>query len=176
MSTSASPKEDSLMKHAAAGDGAALEQLYALTASALYSYLRRLSGNRADADDLLQTTFMNAWRSKHRFRGDGARAWLFTIARNAFLTQAGGKRGSPELTSQIATPVTPSEQFVATELSRRVEAVLAQLPGDTREAVILSRLSGLSIREIAALLETSEGNVRVRIHRGLAQLKNTLEE
>lgn len=163
------------MRRAAAGDGTALERLYALTASALYSYLRRVAGSRSDADDLLQTTFMNAWRSKHRFRGDGARAWLFTIARNAFLTHAGRKPGLPEAGSQLATPATPSEQFEATDLSRRVEAALTHLPDDTREAVILSRLSGLSVRKIAALLDTSEGNVRVKIHRGLTQLKNYLE-
>lgn len=164
------------MRSAAAGDGAALERLYLLTANPLYSYLCRIAGNRADADDLLQTTFMNAWRSKHRFRGDGARAWLFTIARNAFLSHVGKDRGLPVEVSQSVTPATPSEQFAATDLSRRVEEGLTQLPSDTREAVILSRLSGLPIREIAELLDTSEGNVRVRIHRGLAQLKNHLEE
>ncbi len=171
-----SQTEDSLMRRAATGDGAALESLYALTASALYSYLRRLAGSRTDADDLLQTTFMNAWRSKHRFRGDGARAWLFAIARNAYLTDLGKKRGSPDAGSQPAAPATPGEQFAATDLSRRVEAALTKLPDDTREAVVLSRLSGLPVREIAVLLKISEGNARVRIHRGLTQLKKCLEE
>lgn len=164
------------MSRAAAGDGAAMDRLYSLTASALYSYLCRLAGNRVDADDLLQTTFMNAWRSKQSFRGDGARAWLFTIARNAFLTDAKKNRQSPDVISQAATPVTPSEQFVAEDLSRRVDAALTQLADDTREAVILSRLSGLPIREIASLLGMTEGNVRVKIHRGLAHVKDHLEE
>lgn len=163
------------MRRAAAGDGAALERLYSLTANALFSYLSRLSGNRADADDMLQTTFMNAWRSRHRFRDAGARAWLFTIARNVFLTQA-GKTQVVEAGSQVQSLPTPSEQFAATDLSRRLDAALSQLPEDTREAVVLSRLSGLSIREIATLLDTSEGNVRVRIHRGLTTIRNELEE
>ena len=176
MPLDASQTEDKLMRRAAAGDGRAFERLYSSTANALFSYLRRLSGDRADADDLLQTTFMNAWRSKHRFRDEGARAWLFAIARNAFLTHAGRKRDVPEAVSEMAAPATPSEDFAATDLMRRVEAALRQLPGDTHEAVILSRVSGLRVREIATLLDISEGNVRVRIHRGLAQLKNELED
>lgn len=176
MNTDTSQSEDSLMRRAADGDGSALERLYALTASALYSYLCRLANSRTDADDLLQTTFLNAWRSKHSFRGDGARAWLFTIARNAFLTHVGKKRDLSEMAPHVAQPATPGEQFAATDLSRRVEAAMTRLPHDTREAVILSRLSGLSVHDIAALLETSEGNVRVRIHRGLTQLKKHLEE
>jgi RNA polymerase sigma-70 factor (ECF subfamily) len=176
MTTNVSQEEDSLMRSAAAGEGAALERLYALTASALYSYLRRLAGNRSDADDLLQTTFLNAWRSRHRFRDQGARAWLFTIARNAFLTHAAKKTAVTEAGTHPSTLPTPSEQFAATDLSRRVERALARLPDDAREAVILSRLSGLSVREIAVLLDMTEGNVRVKIHRALTQLKNYLEE
>ena len=163
------------MRGAVTGDAEAMEQLYALTSSALFSYLRRLGSQRADADDILQTTFLNAWRSRTRFRGAGARAWLFAIARNAFLTHAGKRaRYSAERAPSLAL-ATPSEDMAATDLSRRIDFALRDLPEETREAVVLSRVSGLSIGEIADLLQTSEGNVRVRIHRGLTRLKEEIE-
>lgn len=167
--------EDSLMRGAVAGDSEAMEELYSLTASSLFSYLRRLGNQRADADDILQTTFLNAWRSRTRFRGTGARAWLFTIARNAFLTHAGKRARDTAENSPSPALATPSEAMAATDLSRRIEFALRGLPDETREAVVLSRVSGLSIEEIAGLLQTSKGNVRVRIHRGLTRLKEDIE-
>lgn len=163
------------MRKAVNGDGRAMERLYRLTATALFNYLRRLGGNRTDADDVLQTTFLNAWRSRTRFRGDGARAWLFTIARNAFYSHIARQDAGTQISSNPLSPATPSEQFVATDLSRRIEAALDRLPDDTREVVVLSRVSGLSIREIAQLTALSEGNVRTRIHRGLTKLKQVLD-
>ena len=162
------------MLGAVAGDAAAMEQLYSLTASALFSYLRRLGSSRADADDLLQTTYLNAWRSRTRFRGSGVRPWLFSIARNAFLTHVGKEARSSVDSSVPLALATPAESMVASDLSRRIDRALNELPADTREAVILSRVSGLSIGDIAALLNTSEGNVRVRIHRGLTHLKEDI--
>ena len=167
--------EDSLMRGAVAGDARAMDQLYSLTASALFSYLRRLGSQRADADDILQTTFLNAWRSRTRYRGAGARAWLFSIARNAFLTHAGKRARQSSESAPALALATPSEDMAATELSRRIDSALRGLPDDTREAVVLSRVSGLSIEEIAVLLRTSEGNVRVRIHRGLKRLQEEVE-
>ncbi|MBT8066646.1 MAG: RNA polymerase sigma factor [Gammaproteobacteria bacterium] len=166
--------EDSLMRGAVAGDGAAMEQLYSLTASALFSYLRRLGSNHADADDLLQTTYLNAWRSRTRFRGIGARPWLFSIARNAFLTHVGKEARSSVDNSPPLALATPAENMAASDLSRRIDRALNELPADTREAVVLSRVSGLSISDIAGLLNTSEGNVRVKIHRGLTHLKEDI--
>lgn len=162
------------MRGAVAGDGAAMEQLYSLTASALFSYLRRLGSNHADADDLLQTTYLNAWRSRTRFRGIGARPWLFSIARNAFLTHVGKEARSSVDNSPPLALATPAENMAASDLSRRIDRALNELPADTREAVVLSRVSGLSISDIAGLLNTSEGNVRVKIHRGLTHLKEDI--
>lgn len=166
--------EDALMQRAALGDEHAMARLYGLVANALYTYLRRLGCDANTADDVLQTTFLNAWRSRERFRGDGARAWLFVIARNAWFKQRQGNKDDRHLQIVSSAPATPSEQFAATDLARRVDQALSQLEASQREAIILSRVSGLSTREIAGVLEISEGNVRVRLHRGLAKLKETV--
>ncbi|GJM11427.1 MAG: RNA polymerase sigma factor [Lysobacteraceae bacterium] len=167
------PQEDYLMQRAARGDATSMERLYALTATPLFSYLRKLGALHADADDLLQTTFLNAWRSRQSFRGEGARPWLFTIARNAWLSHAGRNKAATE--SNDAGMETAENALIANELSQALERALQRLPEDTREAVVLSRVSGLGISQIAQVLGITEGNTRVRIHRGLQQLKKEVE-
>ena len=72
-------------------------------------------------------------------------------------------------------PATPAQKHAASELSRQIEIALNQLDVSSREAIILSRVSGMSCKEIAKVLEISESNVRVRIHRGLTKMKEALE-
>lgn len=170
---SVTPQEDYLMQRVARGDAVSMERLYALTASALFSYLRKLGAMHADADDLLQSTFLNAWRSRNSFRGEGARPWLFTIARNAWLDHVGRNKVTVER-NELGME-TAEHALIANDLSQALERALQRLPGDTREAVVLSRVSGLSISQIANVLGLSEGNTRVRIHRGLQQLKKEVE-
>lgn len=163
------------MRRTVKGDQRAMEQLYGLTAKALYNYVRRLGSDAESGEDLLQITFLNAWKSRRSFRGSGARAWLFTIARNAYFRHHRERRRDGDVRLVANEPVTPSQEHAATDLARRIEMVLSQIDSASREAVILSRVSGLSCREIAQVLQISESNVRVRIHRGLTRLKEVLE-
>ena len=163
------------MRRTVKGDQRAMEQLYGLTAKALYNYVRRLGSDAESGEDVLQITFLNAWKSRRSFRGSGARAWLFTIARNAYFRHRRGRRRDGDVRLVANEPVTPSQEHAATDLARRIEMVLSQIDSASREAVILSRVSGLSCREIAQVLQISESNVRVRIHRGLTRLKKVLE-
>ncbi|MEN1728222.1 MAG: RNA polymerase sigma factor, partial [Pseudomonadota bacterium] len=176
MPQSAHSIEDQLMRRAARGDSTALERLYAITSPDLYAYLTRLSRHEDQARDLLQTTFLNAWRSRAQFTGKGVRQWLFVIARNAYLSVVRQPRPELDNAPEAAAPVTPGQAFQLLDLTDRLESALAKLPEDTREAIVLSRFSSLSIADIAQVIGASEGNVRVRIHRGLARLKVLLEE
>ena len=166
--------EDRLMRRVAGGSRDAMNRLYAELAPPLYNYLLRLVGDPARADDALQTTFLNAWQGRASFRGQGARPWLFVIARNAvFRSQPSGAVLEP--IERAASTGSPAEEHEAAELADRLDAVLARLPADTREAIVLSRVSGLSIDEIAALLGLSNGALRVRLSRGLNRIKEELE-
>ncbi len=172
VSTAQTP-EDHLMRSAISGDDRAMERLYGRLSPALYNYLRRLGCRADDADDLLQSVFLSAWRSRESYRGTGIRLWLFTITRNAYFSFVRKRSESGDAADPVGGD-RPDEMLEADDLGRVLERQLAKLPDDTREALVLSRISGLSIADIAGLLETSEANIRVRLHRGLTQLKAEL--
>lgn len=167
-------REDELMQQAAGGDRSAMDRLYGALAAPLYNYVLRLLGNPEQANDALQTTFLNAWRGRASFRGTGARPWLFVIARNA----AFGLRQQPAaiaLVTEGSTDSGPAQEHEAADLADRLDAALDTLPAETREAIVLSRVSGMGLDDIAALLGTTNGALRVRLSRGLARLKEELE-
>ncbi len=166
--------EDRLMQEVAQGSRESMDRLYIALAKPLYNYLLRLAGDSERANDALQTTFLNAWHSRESFRGQGARPWLFVIARNAAIRL---HRNQPVL-EPVVTAVAetnPAEENQAAELAERLDVALARLPADTREAIVLSRVSGLSLDEIAELLGVSNGALRVRLTRGLNRIKEELE-
>jgi RNA polymerase sigma-70 factor (ECF subfamily) len=166
--------EDTLMQKAAAGSREAMDRLYADLAPPLYNYVLRLSGDPERADDALQTTFLNAWHGRASFRGKGARPWFFVIARNAVFRHFPGETVLESVDS-VSSATSPADEHQATELADRLDEALARLSADTREAIVLSRLSGLSLEEIADLLGVSNGALRVRLSRGLKRLKEELE-
>jgi RNA polymerase sigma-70 factor (ECF subfamily) len=151
-----------------------MDRLYAELAAPIYNYLLRLAGDPERASDALQTTFLNAWQGRASFRGQGARPWLFVIARNAAFRLRGERPVLAPVDRAVAA-ASPAEEHQAAELADRLDEALARLPADTREAIVLSRVSGLSLNEIAELLGLSNGALRVRVSRGLNRLKEELE-
>ena len=162
------------MRKVAAGNRKAMDRLYADLAAPLYNYLLKIAGDPEKADDALQTTFLNAWRGRASFRGKGARPWFFVIARNAVFRHH-RSQAVLEPVDSVSSGTSPAEEHQAAELADRLDEALARLPADTREAIVLSRLSGLSLEEIAELLGVSNGALRVRLSRGLKRLKEELE-
>jgi len=166
--------EDRLMQQAAAGSRTAMEHLYKELSAPLYNYLLRLAGDADRANDALQATFLNAWQGRASFSGNGARPWLFVIARNAAF-RLHRRKTELHAVTEAGAAASPADEHEAAELADRIDAALAQLPPDTREAIVLSRVSGLGLDEIAELLGTSNGALRVRLSRGLNRLKEVLE-
>lgn len=167
-------REDRLMRQAAAGDRGAMDRLFGALSSPLYNYVLRLTGDPDQASDALQTAFLNAWQGRASFRGSGARPWLFVIARNAALNIR-QRRSELSLVTEAEEQTGPADEHRAAELADRIDAALSRLPADTREAIVLSRVSGMRLDDIAALLGTSNGALRVRLSRGLARLKEAIE-
>ena len=153
---------------------------------ALYQTALRLTGSRAEADDVVQETFLRAFKSFERFNpGTNCRAWLFTIMRNAFLNRvrAAGRevleqdmdRPDVERLSSMTTGVaSPEETFFQTVLHGDIDRALKELPLMFREAVILADLEGLSYREIAEVLGCPAGTVMSRLSRGRRLLRAAL--
>jgi RNA polymerase sigma-70 factor (ECF subfamily) len=155
-------------------------------ADALFRTAYHLAGNRADAEDLTQETYLHAYRGLATFRGGDVRAWLFTILRHVFLDECRRRHRMPPIetvdddahrfTANRAGPWAPSAE---TEALRRlpsdaVERAFAALPPDWRLVVILADVEELSYREIASIMEIPLGTVMSRLHRARRRLQEQL--
>jgi RNA polymerase sigma-70 factor (ECF subfamily) len=152
----------------------------------VYRAALRLTGSRADADDLVQEAFLRAFRSFDRFDpGTNCRAWLFTIMRNAFLNRlrtSGREVLEADMDQREAEHVSgdetgvpnPEETFFQTVLHGDVDRALKELPLAFREAVVLADLEGWSYREMADGLGVPIGTVMSRLSRGRRLLRATL--
>ncbi len=159
----------------------------------LYGAALRLTRNPAEAEDLVQDTFVRAYRFWHTFKpGTSVKAWLFTILRNTFINRyhRGNRRRDIEHSlehqlrgvgsgSAMATTasVPGPEAAVAQSMTReRILAALETIPQDYRMAVTLADLEGLSYKEIAEVMDCPIGTVMSRIYRGRRLLHDLLQD
>jgi RNA polymerase sigma-70 factor (ECF subfamily) len=163
----------------------ALEDFVALLeahGAPLFRYLLRMVGDRALAEDLLQETFASAFGHRDEFRQPGSvRAWLFAIARNRARNALRDGRRTVTDSTAVARELgkrpgvgSPEVEVLRLELRAEILAALQQLPPARREAIVLRDIEGSSYGDIAAATESSEGAVRVRVHRGRQQLQSLL--
>jgi RNA polymerase sigma factor (sigma-70 family) len=141
----------------------------------------RLTGNRADAEDLTQEVFVRVFRSLDSFTPGTFEGWLHRITTNLFLDQARrrsrirfdslGDEPDVRLPSRVPPP---DHQVLDGLFDADVEAALGALAPEFRAAVVLCDIEGLSYEEIASVLGLKMGTVRSRIHRGRAQLRRAL--
>ncbi len=157
------------------------EALAAEHGASLARLAYRLTGNRADAEDLVQETYVRALRALERFTPGSVDAWLRRIATNLFLDSARRRaklRFDPLAEDAeerlAATGDGPERSFEFAHLNADVAAALLELAPDFRVAVVLCDLEGFSYEEIAETLGLKLGTVRSRIHRGRTQLRASL--
>jgi len=146
----------------------------------LYTVAYRLTGNREDAEDLVQEVLLRVRRGLETYQPGSMEGWLSRIATNAFLDEVRRRRRRPEdlLPSDpdwVLPPTGAADEVLAAQvLPDDVQAALQGLPEDFRAAVVLCDVVGLSYQEIGASLGIPVGTVRSRIHRGRAQLREVL--
>ena len=143
---------------------------------ALYGTAYRMTRNAHDAEDLVQETFLRAYRGFDRFEpGTNIRAWLFTILHRV-RTDAFRRAGrSPQTTELVGEgPAVPAPQHALATGNEEVERALAGLPEVFRTAVVLRDVEEMSYEEIASALGVPIGTVMSRIHRGRALLRAAL--
>jgi RNA polymerase sigma-70 factor (ECF subfamily) len=149
----------------------------------LYTVAYRLTGNRDDAQDLVQEVLVRVERGLATYRPGSMEGWLSRIATNAFVDDVRRRRRrSGDLAGddhdRIAGTVTAApeadEVIAAERLPDDVQIALRDLPPEFRAAVVLCDVVGLSYTEISDALHVPVGTVRSRIHRGRAQLKDVL--
>ena len=145
---------------------------------ALYGTAYRMTRNAHDAEDLVQETFLRAYRGFDRFEpGTNIRAWLFTILHRV-RTDAFRRAGrSPRTVEMIDEgPAVPAPQEALASGAEDIERALAALPDVFRLAVILRDVEELSYDEIAGVLGVPVGTVMSRIHRGRGLLRIALAQ
>lgn len=145
---------------------------------AAYNLARWLSRSPADAEDIVQEAMLRAWRGFDGFRGDEAKAWLLAIVRNCWRNAgAESKRRAhaplPEGDSDELIAGDPDPEMAAgqTSESRKLNEVVALLPNEFREALILREMEDMSYREIADVTGVPIGTVMSRLARARALLK-----
>jgi RNA polymerase sigma factor (sigma-70 family) len=141
------------------------------------SLARWLTGNQADAEDVVQEACLKAHAGIAGFAGGNPRAWLLTIVRNASYTWMA--RNRPRSVVAVSPPPdsdadSPEAALIAKANSAAVEAAIARLPQAFRETVVLRDINGLSYREIAAMLGVPQGTVMSRLARARGLLMTEL--
>ena len=156
----------------------------------LYNTAVQMSGNRADAEDLVQETFIKAFKYFHRFeKGTNCKAWLFKIMKNIFINTFRKKAKEPpkvsfEEVEKFYPDQEPRYEFLVTEadqthifdelLEDDVKRALDALPFDFKLTVILSDIEGFTYQEIANIMECPIGTVRSRLARARKMLQKRL--
>jgi RNA polymerase sigma factor (sigma-70 family) len=165
-----------------------IHELFEAERDRVFRLLYRLTGNAANADDLLQDTFLTAWRKWRQFDGRGsASGWLQSIAFRLFLNSCNRDIRRGRLAKQVRLvrdPREPGDSSVAQLDSQeatqimlaRVRASLLRLPEGPREAFALVRLGGLSVSEVAVLARVPPKTVENRLRRATQLLADTLAD
>ncbi len=170
--------DEELMQAFASGDSPAFGELFARWAPALVRVAQRQLGTRADAEDVVQQTFLQLHRARRDFKpGMKLRPWLFTIALNLCrdLQRYRGRRHETPVEDVVLVAETPAVSArEAAELQARVRLALGQLSAEQRAVIELHWFEELPFGEIATIVGASAGAVRVRAHRGYEALRKTL--
>lgn len=174
--------DETLMEALRGSDPAAFDVLYQRYHGVVFNFLLRMVRDRALAEDLLQETFLRLFAHRAGYRRTARfKTWVLTIARNLAIDRLRrvGEFSPPESNEALeALPdrrANPLQRAEAAELADRLQAALLRLPSSQREVLLLSRFAGLSHEEIADVIETSPGAVRVTLHRALRRLQALLE-
>jgi RNA polymerase sigma-70 factor (ECF subfamily) len=154
----------------------------------------RMTRNRSDAEDLVQETFIKAWRSFATYQqGTNLRAWLFRIMTNTYINKYNAQQRKPTETElddveelflykrlgavdQSQLSQSAEDQMLSLFTDDEVKKALEELPDQFRIPVLMSDVEGFSYKEIAEILEIPLGTVMSRLHRGRKAMQKMLYE
>lgn len=189
-----STAEDQFLERLRSGDATAFERVVAEHSGDVYALLYRLTTDPEEARDLTQETFLRAFQSIGRFRGDAnLKTWIYRIALNQARNRwrwwrrrkrdvtvsldATSERNEQPLSASLRDDdaLDPEQETLARERESQLRGALSELKRPFREAVILRDVEGFSYEEIAETLALSIGTVKSRLSRGRLELRRKLE-
>ena len=167
---------------AAQADGGAFAILYRRYLDRVYGYAFYQLGDHHDAEDVTERIFLAAFRALPDFHDQGSsfRAWLFRIAHNTIANahRSRARRRTeplPDDFQRAAPNADPAGQVALADELREIRRVVADMPDDRRQVILLRFVDDLSTAEIAEVLDRSPGAVRVLLHRSLRDLAARLD-
>ena len=180
-----------LMLRVKRGDRAAFVTLVEKYKQPLFSFVFRTLRDETETEDVAQNTFLQVWKSRARYeRTAKFTTWLFTIARNLCLNEIRRRSRHPAESLEETHPehddqpsrqyedkqiFLPTENALHSELAKKIEEALAELPENQRTAILLCRQDEVSYEEIAEILGCSLSATKSVIHRGRETLKEKLK-
>ena len=160
-------------------------------AGRLYALASRFCRSPEEAEDLVQEVFLQALRDWHAFRGESSETtWLYRIAARTCQRMHRPHAGAPDRIGSLDALLPFGDPLVASipaggedaaarqiraEALERLESAIAALPDDFRVPVVLKEIVGLSVREVAEILDAEEGTVRSRLHRARLKLRASID-
>lgn len=183
----AADPDGALLRRMAAGDESALGALYDRWSTLVHSVVARITADPGDAEELVEETFLQAWRQAGRYEGTrgGVRTWLVVIARSRALDRvrlAGHRRAAAAEPLEAAESAgalhqshdTPLDAAEVAETRQIVHAAMEKLPADQRETLELAYFKGMSQSEIAQATGQPLGTIKTRCRLGLMKLREAL--
>lgn len=162
-----------------------LEDLYKQYAKPLYYYLLKLCGSKQLAEDLTQETFVSATIHLHKYKGDEPRAWLYKVARNAYIDQWRKQKRKQSILKlalfttkeEMISPYgIPEDSLLNQELNKELEDLFHYLPEQYRSILYLREAEQFSYKEIMDTLQMTEEQVKVTLHRARKRLASLADK
>jgi RNA polymerase sigma-70 factor (ECF subfamily) len=165
------------MKQYQQADPAAAAALVELLSPRLYWFFASRMGSRTDAEDMLQDVWLRIHRVRHTYRpGEPLLPWLYAIARRVRVdSYRKRQRIASRETSAYALPELPANKEETSHLPP-FEELVASLPESQREVLIMLKVNGLSIEEVARATSTTVGGVKQKAHRAYERLRKLLDQ
>lgn len=185
--------DEALIRAINDGDIGRFEELVRRYENQLYNFGRRMCNHPLDAEDMVQNTFLNVFRYLKDFRFEAQfKNWLYRIAASTCLKLKRKSKFLPddpisleemlsETSAETPTQIPPwaslpIDRLLNSELHDLLQKAIHELPESLRVVLVLRDIEGFSTQEAAHILELSEANIKVRLHRARLQLRKHLQE